>query len=600
MALPTTPTSGGNMFLRLPPAAAVILLTTTKTIEPHELNVIMWPPLPTAAPLISPMELFRRQAENTICGYLGGDSALPATCSAGSHCVLDEANKVMGCCPNAGSCTTGVFTGCVDQNSGPQTEVNPYVYTCTGRNVCYKNSFPGGFFQYGCGTASDLATSVQTTASGQPTLPLVQTSIALTKSASSLPGSSTSTSAASSSSSASSTQASSSGTPTSSRAPADTATTTPAAPPTSAKSGPGYNRTGAIVGGTIGGLAVLAALLALLFCCLRRRNKRRGPGPAPAPVPTSEYQGPRSHGAAFAPLPTWQEEEEPQITPPTRHTQPYSQYEHPAPQYEQSAPQYEQSASKYEHPAVAGVAGAAGAGNLRHATGDIGYGNGNRHGNGNGYGGPAPVSAISGPSPNTPVGGNGSGGWPLAYSAGHAAGGEQHRGHTPIANEYLNNNNNNGNYFNASGAGAVVTPLTPYHSNNPHAFSNNWSQHPGQDDMHHHHNNTTHNNGPSREIDDFSRDVGTTMRHVQDDEDTEPLTAGSSMHNYPIEGAGAGMGGGGGGGGGNTHLQPYQNQPSAPGSSGSMTSMSSYTPSRRGDRPLWQQSRRQSRNLMWL
>ncbi|KAK8029107.1 hypothetical protein PG991_006163 [Apiospora marii] len=578
------------MFLRLPPAAAVLLLSTvlggladghallprqTKTIEPHELNVIMWPPLPTAAPLLSPMELFRRQADNTICGYLGGDSALPATCSAGSHCVLDEANKVMGCCPNAGSCTTGVFTGCVDQNSGPQTEVNPYVYTCAGRNVCYKNSFPGGFFQYGCGTASNLATSVQTGASGKPTLPLVQTSIALTKSASSLSEStsrlsSSSSKSSSSSSSATTTPASSSGTPTSSGAPADTANTTPAAPPASQNSGPGYNRTGAIVGGTIGGLALLAALLALLFCCLRRRrNRRRGPGPAPVPVPTSEYPSPRSHGAAFAPLPTWQEEEEPQTTPPTHHAQPYSHY---------------------EHPALAGAAGAAGAGKMRHVADDHDHGYG--HGHGNGYGGPAPVSAVSGPSPNTPIGGNGNGGWPLAYGGG--------QGQTPIANEYLNNYPSSNNYHNGSGAGAVVTPLTPYHSNNPHAFSNNWSQHPAHDGMYN--NSTAHNNGPSREIDDFSRDVGATMRHVQDDEDTEPLTAGSSMHNYPIDGAGggAGVGGGAGGGHNNTHLQPYQQHPSAPGSSGSMTSMSSYTPSRRGDRPLWQQTRRQSRNLMWL
>lgn len=226
---------------------------------------------------------------------------------------------------------------------------------------------------------------------------------------------------------------------------------------------------------------------------------------------------------------------------------------------------------------------------MKHAAGGAhGYDNGH----GNGYGGPAPVSAVSGPSPNTPIGGNSNGGWPLAYGGGG-------HGQTPIANEYLNNYPSSNNYHNGgSGAGAVVTPLTPYHSNNPHAFSNNWSPHPAHDGMY---SNNTHanHNGPSREIDDFSRDVGATMRHVQDDEDTEPLTAGSSMHNYPIAGAG-GAAVASGGGGNNTHLQPYQQHPSAPGSSGSMTSMSSYTPSRRGDRPLWQQTRRQSRNLMWL
>ncbi|KAK8091114.1 hypothetical protein PG994_000619 [Apiospora phragmitis] len=554
------------MFLRLPPAAAVFLLSTvlgeladghallprqTKTIEPHELNVVMWPPLPTAAPLMSPLELLRRQADNTICGYLGGDSGLPATCSAGSHCVLDEANKVMGCCPNSGSCTTGVFTGCVDQNSGPQTELNPYVYTCTGSNVCYKNSFPSGFFQYGCGTASDLATSVQTGASGKPTLPLVQTSIALTKPASSF---SQSTSRTSSSQSASSSSSSSVNFklfasllelgninnfrelvghadlfPHPSRhgqllasCPSDISAARPRVQP--------HRRH---CGGTIGGLAFLAALLALLFCCMRRRrNRRLGPGPAPVAAPTSEYANPvRNHGAAFAPLPTWQEEEEPQPTPPTHHTHPYYQYEHPA---------------------------------TRHVAG----------GDGGGYGAPAPVSAVSGPSPNTPNGGGG-GGWPLAYSAAHAAGAGQGRApRTPIANEYLNNNYNSN--YNNNGSATGPTRAHNY-------------------DMYHHGNNNS--NGLLRKVDDLSRDAPATMRHVQDDEDTEPLTASSSMHNYPMN---DGSTTGGGGGNNANMLQPYQQRPPAPGSSGSMTSTSSYTPSRRGDRPLWQQTRRQSRNLMWL
>ena len=106
----------------------------------------------------------------------------------------------------------------------------------------------------------------------------------------------------------------------------------------------------------------------------------------------------------------------------------------------------------------------------------------------------------------------------------------------------------------------------------------------------------------------------------QQDEDTTPLTAGA-MHTYPDGSAG------GVPGGFSSHLpmntrqpypyqqqqqqqqqqhenshNPYQHQP-PPGSSASMGSTSSYTPSRRGgngDRPLWQQTRKQSRNLMWL
>ncbi|KAJ8116679.1 hypothetical protein ONZ43_g4387 [Nemania bipapillata] len=134
-----------NIFFRLPPATAVLLLSVvfdrtnghalprqTKIVQFHELDVIPFPPLPTGEPL-SPSDLRLRQ-ENTVCGYLGGSLDFPATCSLGSHCVLDAVNSVVGCCPNGGPCTTGVFTGCVDRNSDPQTEINPYVYTCQGTN----------------------------------------------------------------------------------------------------------------------------------------------------------------------------------------------------------------------------------------------------------------------------------------------------------------------------------------------------------------------------------------------------------------------------------------------------------------------------------
>ncbi|KAI1369286.1 hypothetical protein F5Y08DRAFT_149651 [Xylaria arbuscula] len=337
MARPLFP----NIFLRLPPATAALLLSfvfsltdahalpqQTKVVTFRELNVIPFPPLPTDSPL-SPFDLQRRQ-ENTVCGYLGGDENLPATCSLGSHCVLDAVNSVVGCCPNGGTCTTGVFTGCVDKNSDPQTEINPYVFTCQGGDVCYKNSFAGGYFQYGCGTASTLGTTVQTSAEGATTalsietvdVSLTQSPISLTsptiigstastttKSRSSTSSDSTSTSSSTSShtkSSSSTTHPSSSTNTHSSTASSATSTQTDA-PPTA-----GQTRTGAIIGGVVGGAAALISLIALGFFCLRRRNRnhRTGPGPAPKAPPTTHYTSPmESHGAAFAPLPTWNDED---------------------------------------------------------------------------------------------------------------------------------------------------------------------------------------------------------------------------------------------------------------------------------------------------
>ncbi|KAI1143094.1 hypothetical protein F5Y05DRAFT_142458 [Hypoxylon sp. FL0543] len=178
-------------FLRLPPATAVLLLSAafgltnghalprqTKTVQLHELNVVPFP-RPTEAPILL-SDLLRREAPNTICGYIGGDPNLPATCLAGSHCVLEQDHGIVGCCPDGGTCSTGIFTGCVDRNSEPQTEINPYVYTCQGTDVCYRNHFAGGYFQFGCGTASSLGTTVETHVDGMTSLVFEETSVSLT------------------------------------------------------------------------------------------------------------------------------------------------------------------------------------------------------------------------------------------------------------------------------------------------------------------------------------------------------------------------------------------------------------------------------------
>lgn len=478
-----------HVFLRLPPATVLLLLSTvlgwvdghavplprqTTTVEYHELIVVLFPPLPTPAPVLSPGDLRRRQEGNTICGYLGGNSDLPATCHAGSHCVLDIEHDVVGCCPNGGSCSTGVFTGCVDKNSGPRTEVNPYVYTCSGQDVCYLNNYAGGYHQYGCGSASDLATTVQTTAQGQSSLVLIRSSIPFTEqpitlSASSVSSSrSTSSSYSSSATSSSITASRTSSASTSSRSStassADTSTTSPT---TSASPVGGANSsyTGAIVGGTIGGVAFLALLIALIFFLLRRhKNQREGPGPDPTPPPAAEYTSPmRSHGAAFAPLPTWQEEEEPQMT--TTTTPP------PPPQQQQRhVPPHNHSYHQYDDPYHQG--------NMTQVS----------------AGGPSPPTRSTA-RPDSSA-------WPLtAYDPAHVAGGGP--GQTPISDQFM----------------------------------------------------VAHGSAYQREIDDFSREVSTTMQNANE-EDTQPLNRyppGSYAHDI-----------------------------------------------RRGDRPLWQQTRRQSRNLMWM
>lgn len=257
-------------------AAEHIPRQTPTTLARRTLDVVGFPLLPTAQPL-SPLEfrsLRRRQDANTVCGFIGGDAALPATCSAGSHCVLDTEHGVVGCCPNGqAACTTGIFTGCVDGNSGPQTAVDPYVFTCQGGDVCYRNQFEGGFSQWGCGTASDLGTTVAETAAGlTSSLELTSESVSFTVTPATT--STDSSSSASTSSTASSLLAIS---------PASATSTTPASPSTSGGpgGGPTINRTGAIIGGSISGGAVVIALVAALIFFWRRRrgNTRQGSGP---------------------------------------------------------------------------------------------------------------------------------------------------------------------------------------------------------------------------------------------------------------------------------------------------------------------------------
>ncbi|AEO66392.1 6bfd3050-33ca-451f-a071-9f7ac1046848 [Thermothielavioides terrestris] len=245
----------------------------TITVPHHALKVVSWPLRPTPPPV--DFRALRRRQENTVCGYISGDPALPATCGSGSHCVLDMEHGVVGCCPNgAPSCTAGVFTGCVDANSGPQTEVNPYVFSCTGAAVCYKNVFDGGFSQFGCGTASNEAATVLNSASGlTASLTRPTVSLSLTQSVRTLSKPTTLGTISSTSSSSSGTH------PSSSSLSALTAAATSSSGASAATNS--TYRTGAIVGGTIGGLAVLIALVALAFFFLRRRhaNVRQGPGP---------------------------------------------------------------------------------------------------------------------------------------------------------------------------------------------------------------------------------------------------------------------------------------------------------------------------------
>ncbi|KAL7932903.1 hypothetical protein V8C35DRAFT_305765 [Trichoderma chlorosporum] len=269
----------------------------TKTIAVRELNVEPWPMAATPAPrspsLRSMPNLLQRDF-NTICGFIGGDPDFPATCLAGSHCAVDVENKAIGCCPDGGPCTEGIFTGCVDVNSPPQTELNPYVFTCTGADVCYQNHFDGGFFQFGCGASSRLATTVATTAISRLPLDFSRVSVQLTEtptllSAPTTIGSRTGTQSAAqttgTSSRATKTKGSSDTSETDTATSSGSASAGTSAPDPSAPTSSGSSKAGPIAGGVIGGLAGLVLIVGLIFFFLRRR---KAAAPAQYITPSTE------------------------------------------------------------------------------------------------------------------------------------------------------------------------------------------------------------------------------------------------------------------------------------------------------------------------
>ncbi|KAI6247575.1 hypothetical protein HI914_03806 [Erysiphe necator] len=135
-------------------------------------------PAPTAK-----AELSKANLDRSICGWLGGQSQLPALCAGASSCIRDTEHKYVGCCETIGSCTAGFYTSCVDEGSDgwspPSSIQTNGIYTCAKNEECYRNTYAENYYQFGCGKSS-WATRVETTFTGQPpdiTLQLVYTAV---------------------------------------------------------------------------------------------------------------------------------------------------------------------------------------------------------------------------------------------------------------------------------------------------------------------------------------------------------------------------------------------------------------------------------------
>ncbi|PQE26128.1 transmembrane alpha-helix domain-containing protein [Rutstroemia sp. NJR-2017a BBW] len=257
----------------------------TATYNPDE-----WSPRPTNTPLAA-RDIFKRSSVDVdVCGWIGGNSAQPVGCASGSSCIHDTLGFV-GCCPTSSAgaspipCTDGLYTTCIDKNSAGYSAnsflINNGVLSCPAASSCYRIIYPESYTQFGCGASGGDITA-DTSFAGQATdlrLQFVYTGVsfdpAITIQNPSIFGAATSFPTRTASTTASSPDSTASAT----AGKASLTNSGPQSTTSAASSGSkGKSNTGAIVGGTIGGLVVVIGVALLAFFLIKRKGNHRKSG----------------------------------------------------------------------------------------------------------------------------------------------------------------------------------------------------------------------------------------------------------------------------------------------------------------------------------
>ncbi|KAK1999306.1 hypothetical protein LX36DRAFT_574579 [Colletotrichum falcatum] len=266
--------------------------------SPRAMNLRRGPvsaPKPTNAPSRNSTgalneDLRRRQVTSrasSVCGYYDGDPTKPRTADAGFGCREDIAHGLWGFCPTTVLAATdcGLAGNCVDSHScrfscGKTGIKGLTTFTCAEEQFCstvvLAGSFEGGFSYIACGGKNTVETLFK-----EPTLAAVP-SVTITPDPSTSPGAlpsePTSEAAASTSSPAPSSipnhASEPSSAPTRQSAPPASEATSPASEAIGDKpSGAAPGNTGAIIGGAIGGVAMVC--ITVVAAIALRRNKNR-------------------------------------------------------------------------------------------------------------------------------------------------------------------------------------------------------------------------------------------------------------------------------------------------------------------------------------
>ncbi|KAI7781577.1 hypothetical protein LA080_014610 [Diaporthe eres] len=228
-------------------------------------------PVPTSPPNLQESKEHKRVGGDNTCAYVNGDPDIPLYCDVNSACVYNSVRSNIGCCPDT-STTCSIWTTCLDSSDKNLfTTDNGYTLWCGSseypycKTHLYEDDTFTGYTLLGCAVAAGTDSVVYS-----PTLSMSSLS------------SKSSTSDSSSLTSSFGVEATSSSAPRASNVGSTTTTSSnPASTTAVARSGSSSAPIGAIVGGVVGGVAVVALFALGLVLLLRRRRSHQAPASDP-------------------------------------------------------------------------------------------------------------------------------------------------------------------------------------------------------------------------------------------------------------------------------------------------------------------------------
>ncbi|KAF5710364.1 hypothetical protein FMUND_9566 [Fusarium mundagurra] len=218
-------------------------------------------------------------APDKTCGYLSGQPGAAVTCENDRMCSWAASSGV-----GLVACASEIYVACVESTKAVDPsqcndvcQSNTFNLLCTNSDTpfCRTYAYPSGIFDYRCASTSvENVQSVKFTYQGQKNANFVTTTLSDGIASESL-----------------STTNTDSNQPSETETQTETTTTSEAPEPKPTKKSKS-TPVGAIVGGVVGGVALIGLIGLGVVCLLRRRKSKPEPAPAPAQPVMAQQQAP--------------------------------------------------------------------------------------------------------------------------------------------------------------------------------------------------------------------------------------------------------------------------------------------------------------------